>query len=233
MRVEIWGDVVCPWCYIGTARFDKALAGFAHRDQVEVIHRSFELDPARDKTHVEPVHKMLADKFGPQGPGMDRQVATTAAREGLAYRTDRQVGSTLDAHRLLHLAKAHGRQHQLLNLLFEANFAQARTIFTSDALLGLAQAAELDADEARRVLDDPDAYLDAVRADEQQAARLGAPGVPFFVIDQRYALSGGQPTEAFAQALHTAWTQRPPAQTASAGAVCGPDGACAVPPSEP
>ncbi|MCC9738335.1 DsbA family oxidoreductase [Streptomyces sp. MNU89] len=214
MRVEIWGDVVCPWCYIGTARFEKALTGFVHRDQVEVIHRSFELDPARDKTHVEPVHKMLADKFGPQGPGMDRQAATTAAGEGLAYRTDRQVGSTLDAHRLLHLAKAHGLQHQLLNLLFEANFAHARTIFTPDALLGLALAAGLDADEARRVLDDPDAYLNAVRADEREAARLGATGVPFFLIDHRYALSGGRPAEAFAQALHTAWTQRPPTGTA-------------------
>ncbi|UUS35000.1 DsbA family oxidoreductase [Streptomyces changanensis] len=233
MRVEIWGDVICPWCYIGTARFEKALAGFAHRDQVEVVHRSFELDPAHDKAHIEPVHKMLADKFGPQGPGMDRQVAKTAAGEGLAYRTDRQVGSTLDAHRLLHLAKAHGRQHQLLNLLFDANFAQARTIFTPDALLDLALKAGIDEDEARRVLNDPDAYLDAVRADEQEAARLGATGVPFFVIDRRYALSGGQPAEAFAQALNTAWTERPPTQTAPAGAVCGPDGTCAVPPARP
>ncbi|ORT55779.1 DsbA family oxidoreductase [Streptomyces sp. CB03238] len=233
MRVEIWGDIVCPWCYIGTARFEKALAGFEHRDQVEVIHRSFELDPTRDKTHVVPVHKMLADKFGPQGPGMDQQVAKTAAGEGLAYRTDRQVGSTLDAHRLLHLAKAHGRQHQLLNLLFEANFAQARTIFTPDALLDLATRAGLDADEARRVLDDPDAYLDAVRADEQEAARLGATGVPFFVIDRRCALSGGQPVDAFAQALHTAWAERPLTEAAPAGAVCGPDGACAVPPARP
>jgi predicted DsbA family dithiol-disulfide isomerase len=233
MRVEIWGDVVCPWCYIGTARFDKALAGFDHRDQVEVIHRSFELDPAHDQAHIEPVHKMLADKFGPQGPGMDQQVARTAVGEGLAYRTDRQVGSTLDAHRLLHLAKAHGRQHELLNLLFEANFAQARTIFTADALLELATRAGLDADEAGRVLDDPDAYLDAVRADEKDAARLGATGVPFFVIDRRYALSGGQPTEAFTQALTTAWTERPSTETAPAGAVCGPDGTCAVPPARP
>ncbi|WP_093797102.1 DsbA family oxidoreductase [Streptomyces sp. Wb2n-11] len=229
MRVEIWGDVVCPWCYIGTTRFEKALAGFDHRDQVEVIHRSFELDPGHDKAHVEPVHKMLADKFGPRGPGMDQQVARTAAGEGLAYRTDRQVGSTLDAHRLLHLAKAHGRQHPLLSLMFETYFAQARTLFTHDALLHLATRAGLDQNDARGVLDDPDAYLDAVRADEREAARLGATGVPFFVIDRRFALSGGRPAEAFAQVLSTAWSERPLAPAAPSGAVCGPDGICEVP----
>lgn len=209
MRVEIWGDIVCPWCYIGTARFEKALAGFEHRDRVEVVHRSFELDPGHDKAHVEPVHRMLARKFGPQGPGMDQQAARTAAGEGLAYRTDRQVGSTLDAHRLLHLAQAHGRRHQLLALMSETNFAQARTVFTPDALLGLATRAGLDHNDARSVLDDPDAYLDAVRADEREAARLGATGVPFFVIDRRLTLSGSRPVEAFAQALSTAWSERP------------------------
>ncbi|NJP99606.1 DsbA family oxidoreductase [Streptomyces zingiberis] len=216
MRVDIWVDVICPWCYIGTARFGKALAGFAHRDQVEVVHRSFELDPTRDRTHVEPVRTMLADTFGPQGPAMEQQVAATAAAEGLAYRTDREVGSTLDAHRLLHLAGARGHRSRLLNLLFEANFAEARSIFTPESLLGLALTAGLDEAEARGVLDDPGAHLDAVRADEREAARLGATGVPFFVIDHRYAVSGSRPAEAFAEALDTAWSGRPPTGDAPA-----------------
>ena len=232
MRVEIWGDLVCPWCYIGTARFEQALSTFDQREQVEVVHRSFELDPGRAHSHVEPVQKMLADKFGPQGPGMDQQVAQLAQAEGLGYRTDRQVGSTLDAHRLLQFAKERGLQHDLLSVLFEANFAAGDSIFGTEALLGLAVKAGLDGDEARRVLDDPKAYLDAVRADEREARQLGANGVPFFVIDRRIGVSGAQSADALGQALRTAWADRPNLVSAAGeddAATCGPEGVCEVP----
>lgn len=208
MRVEIWGDLVCPWCYIGTARFEQALARFEHREQVTVEHRSFELDPGREPGRTEPVERMLAQRYGPQAAQMEQQVADLARGEGLGYRTDREVGSTLDAHRLLHLAKEQGLQQRLLDVLFEANFAEAESIFTPDALAALAERAGLDGQRARRVLADPDAYLDAVRADQREAARLGARAVPFFVLDGRHSVSGGQPAAAFAQALETAWAGR-------------------------
>lgn len=228
MRIEIWSDVVCPWCYVAEARFTRALAGFPHHDQVEVVHRSFELDPGHDGTYVEPVPTFLLRRFGPQGPAMDEQVAALARREDLEYRTDRQVGSTLDVHRLLHWAKAQGRQQQLIALLFETNFAKAGTIFTHDALTDLAARAGLEPEQARGVLADPEAYLDAVREDESAAADLGAQGVPFFVFDGREVLSGAQPVSAFRSVLESAWQDRT-ADTLDEGMVCTPEGACAVP----
>jgi predicted DsbA family dithiol-disulfide isomerase len=205
VRVEIWSDVICPWCYIGKARFEKALAGFEHRGDVQVEYRSFELDPTRDKQDVEPIEQMLTQRYGPKAHEMEQQVAALARSEGLGYRVDREVGSTFDAHRLLHLAREHGVENDLVTAIFEANFAEAQPLFTGDALLKLAVRVGLDEAEAGRVLDDPEAYADAVRQEEREAAALGATGVPFFVIDRRYGVSGGQSTEVFTQALQEAW----------------------------
>lgn len=230
MRVEIWSDVVCPWCYIAEARFAKALAGFEHREHVEVVHRSFELDPGHHGTSVEPVPAFLARRFGPQGPAMDEQVAVRARREGLDYRTDRQVGSTLDAHRLLHWAKEQGRQQQLLRVLFDTNFGAADTIFTHPALIDAAARAGLDPQQAARILADAHAYLDHVREDERAATALGAQGVPFILIDGRHPISGAQSASTLKQALDTAWEQQPyPDPEQAEGAVCLPDGSCTVP----
>ncbi|MGW4322878.1 DsbA family oxidoreductase [Streptomyces sp. NPDC004684] len=238
MRVEIWSDIACPWCYVGKARFEKALAGFAHRDRVEVVHRSFELDPHRAKDDVQPVLTMLTKKYGmseAQAQAGEDNLGAQAAAEGLDYRTrGRDHGNTFDMHRLLHLAKEHGRQSELLDALYRANFAEERSVFAEgdERLAELAVAAGLDADEVRRVLADPDAYADEVRADEREAAQLGATGVPFFVLDRRYGVSGAQPAEVFAQALAQAWQEHTPLtllQDGDGGAdACGPDG-CAVP----
>ncbi|MFC7265132.1 DsbA family oxidoreductase [Streptomyces lutosisoli] len=237
MRVEIWSDIACPWCYVGKARFEKALDAFPHRDDVEVVHRSFELDPGRAKGDIQPVIKMLTKKYGmseAQAQAGEENLGAQAAAEGLAYRTrDRDHGNTFDMHRLLHFAKEQGRQDELIGLLYKANFAEERTVFADDErLVELAVAAGLDADAARGVLADPNAYADDVRADEREAAELGANGVPFFVLDRKYGVSGAQPAEVFAQALTQAWGERPPLkliQDASADAeACGPDG-CAVP----
>ncbi|MFI9582969.1 DsbA family oxidoreductase [Streptomyces sp. NPDC052236] len=236
MRVEIWSDIACPWCYIGKARFEKGLAAFAHSDEVEVVHRSFELDPNQAKGETAQVIDMLAQKYGrtrEQAQAMEANVASNARSEGLGYLVEgRDHGNTFDIHRLLHLAKARGRQDELLGLAYRAHFAEERSIFEAEVLVDLAVAAGLDADEARAVIADENAYADDVRADEREAAELGANGVPFFVFDRRYGVSGGQPAELFTQALEQAWQGReiitPLAEDAG---VCDADGACEVPPS--
>ncbi|PBC64563.1 protein-disulfide isomerase [Streptomyces sp. Tue6028] len=237
MRVEIWSDIACPWCYVGKARFEKALEAFPHRDDVEVVHRSFELDPGRAKGDIQPVLTMLTKKYGmseAQAQAGEENLGAQAAAEGLKYRTrGRDHGNTFDMHRLLHLAKEQGRQDELIGLLYKANFAEERTVFDDDErLVELAVTAGLDADAARTVLADPAAYADDVRADEREAAELGANGVPFFVLDRKYGVSGAQPAEVFTQALTQAWGEREPLKLIQQGSAdaeaCGPDG-CAVP----
>ncbi|MFF0746113.1 DsbA family oxidoreductase [Streptomyces sp. NPDC004111] len=236
MRVEIWSDIACPWCYVGKARFEKGLEAFAHRADVEVVHRSFELDPNRAKGDVEQVVDMLAKKYGrtpEQARAMEETVAANAHAEGLGYRTEgRDNGSTFDIHRVLHLAKARGLQSELLDLAYRANFAEETSVFDDEVLVGLAVRAGLDEAETRAVLADPAAYADDVRADEREAAELGANGVPFFVFDRRYGVSGGQPAEVFTQALEQAWQSRGPltplaASESADGATCDADGNCA------
>ncbi|WP_138908302.1 DsbA family oxidoreductase [Streptomyces chryseus] len=235
MRVEIWSDIACPWCYIGKARFEKGLAAFPHRDAIEVVHRSFELDPASPRGVTEPVTGMLARKYGrthEEVLAMEQQVASHAHAEGLAYLAEgRDHGNTFDIHRLLHLARARGRHNELLDLAYRANFAEERSVFDARVLLDLAVEAGLDPDEARAVLEDESAYADEVRGDEREAAELGASGVPFFVLDRRYGISGGQPAEVFTQALEQAWESRadtPLATIGAGGETCDATGACDV-----
>ncbi|MFD9907093.1 DsbA family oxidoreductase [Streptomyces sp. NPDC059063] len=243
MRVEIWSDIACPWCYVGKARFERALASFPHRDAVEVVHRSFELDPNRAKGDTTAVLPMLAEKYGmseAQAREAERGVGAQAEAEGLTYRTEgRDHGNTFDMHRLLHFAKAEGKQDELIGLLYRANFAEEASVFDDEPrLVDLAARAGLDPEAARAVLADPSAYADDVRADEREAAELGANGVPFFVLDRKYGVSGAQPAEVFTQALEQAWGSRSPltvisddgAGGADGAEVCGPDG-CAVPQS--
>ncbi|MFC8275368.1 DsbA family oxidoreductase [Streptomyces sp. NPDC057271] len=230
MRVEIWSDIACPWCYIGKARFEKGLAEFAHRDEIEVVHRSFELDPNRPKGDTAPVIDMLAKKYGrtlDEARAMEAHVASNAHSEGLGYRTEgRDHGNTFDIHRLLHLAKERGRQNELLDLAYRANFAEERSVFDDETLVRLGAEAGLDETEVRTVLADETAYADAVRADEREAAELGANGVPFFVLDRRYGISGGQPAEVFTQALEQAWQGRALQPVGGDAAACDVDGTC-------
>ncbi|MFI6566485.1 DsbA family oxidoreductase [Streptomyces sp. NPDC050534] len=236
MKVEIWSDIACPWCYVGKARFEKALAAFPHSDRVEVVHRSFELDPGRAKGDVQPVLTMLTKKYGmseAQAQAGEENLGAQAAAEGLDYRTrDRDHGNTFDMHRLLHLAKERGRQDELIQLLYRANFAEERSVFSEgdERLVELAVEAGLEAEDARKVLADPTAYADEVRTDEREAAELGANGVPFFVLDRKYGVSGAQPAEVFTEALTQAWGERSPLTLIDEGGAeaCGPDG-CAVP----
>ena len=208
MRVEIWTDIACPWCYVGKARFERALAGFEHRDGVEVVHRSFELNPdARNGTT--PIIDAVAAQYGrtrEQQVAREERAATEARGEGLGFRIGGRVhGNTFDVHRLLHLAKARGTHQRLLDLAFRANFADERSVYDRETQLDLAVEAGLDRAEADAVLADPDAYAQEVRADERLAAELGAGGVPFFVLNRKYGVTGLQPAELFTRALTQAW----------------------------
>jgi predicted DsbA family dithiol-disulfide isomerase len=211
MNVEIWSDVVCPWCYIGKRRFERAVASFGRPDEVTVTYRSFELDPdapaQRSGTHAE----HLARKYGmtiAQAEQANQQMTQRAAADGLEFRFDLiHGGNTFDAHRLLHLAKDHGLQPEMKERLLRATFTEGLPIADKPTLVRLATEAGLPAARVQDVLE-TDAYADAVRADEQQAARYGITGVPFFVADGKYAVSGAQEPEVLLQLLRRAYGER-------------------------
>jgi predicted DsbA family dithiol-disulfide isomerase len=210
MRVDIWSDVVCPWCYVGKARFEKALGEFEHRDEVEVVYHSFELDPGHSKDERETVVSMLSKKYGmteAQARAADARVAQLAQAEGLGFDSNRPVGNTFDIHRVIHLGREKGVQPELITAINQAYFADARQVFDPDVITGIAAGAGLDADAVAAVLDG-DAYADAVRQDELEARQLGISGVPFFVLDMALGVSGAQATETFASALNQAWARR-------------------------
>ncbi len=209
MRIEVWSDLVCPWCYIGKRRLERALAGFAHRDRVEVVHRSFQLNPDIARGTTIPRREMLKTKYhlsDDQVETMDEQMERLAAEDGLDYDlSGGPTGNTLDAHRLAHHARALGRQDAVVERLFCAYFTEQRSIFDHDSLLALMSDVGLDAEAVRRVLDS-DAYADEVKADHRDATTIGARGVPLFVIDGQFGISGAQPVEAFTEALERAWS---------------------------
>jgi predicted DsbA family dithiol-disulfide isomerase len=236
MKVEIWSDVVCPWCYVGKRRFQQALAAFPHRDAVEVVWRSFELDPSAPAQRPGPYAEHLAAKYGidvEQAQLRMDGMAATAALDGLELRFDRaRGGNTFDAHRLLHLAAEDGVQDVLQERLMHATFTEGEPIGDHDVLVRLAGEAGVDAERARTVLSEG-TYGDAVRADEEQARQLRISGVPFFAIDRTYGLAGAQPADVILQALEHAWAEGgaeaagPASVGASTGSGCD-DTSCAV-----
>jgi predicted DsbA family dithiol-disulfide isomerase len=202
MQVEIWSDPVCPWCYLGKRRFERALESFDHRDEVTVVYRSFELDPSAPPGVTAPTVERLAGKYGMsagQAGETQRQMEQRAAQDGLEFRMEGlRSGNTRDAHRLLHLAKEHGVQAELAERLHRAYFTEQASIFDHSSLTELAVEAGLDRDDVIRVLASQE-YGDAVDTDEAMAQALGVNGVPLFVIDRRYGISGAQPPEVIAR----------------------------------
>ncbi len=235
MLVEIWSDVVCPWCYVGKRRLEEALAAFPHADEVEVVYRSFELDPTAPVEPTETVVQALGRKYGggpPAGRRMVEQVAEVASQLGLRFdHADAPHTATLDAHRLLHHALATGGpqlQARLKEALLEAYFVRAESMADHGVLSGAAAAVGLDRARALEVLAGTE-YSDAVQADLDQARTFGISGVPFFVVDRTYAVSGAQPVEVFTSLLEQAWAHgHSGLQVLAGGTVCGPDG-CPVP----
>lgn len=207
MRVEIWSDVVCPWCYIGKGRFEKALARFDHSDEVEVVWRSFQLHPEHPKGVREPLEESLAAKIGgtvEQVRVMNDHVKTLAAAEGLYYDFESYtLVNTFDAHRLTHLAKAHGLGAELHERFLRAQLIEGEVLDDADTLVRLSAEIGVPEDDARRVLEDDD-YTADVNEEIRELRALGGNGVPFFVIDRRYGISGAQSTEVFLRALETA-----------------------------
>lgn len=206
MRIDVWSDVVCPWCYVGKARFEKALAGSEHRDEIEVVYRSFELDPGQPKEPTETVFSMLSRKYGlspAEARSAEGRVAGLAEAEGLGFQLDRPVGNTFDVHRVLQYGRASGIQRELIAAVNRAYFGEGRPVFDEDVLTDVAASAGAEAAEVGRILAG-DAYADAVRQDEQEARAIGIGGVPFFLFDSALAVSGAQPIATFAEALRQA-----------------------------
>ncbi|HEV7647156.1 MAG TPA: DsbA family oxidoreductase [Actinophytocola sp.] len=210
VEVDVWSDVVCPWCYIGKRRFEAALAGFAHREAVRVRWRSFQLDPTTPARSDVLVPDMLRTKMGLSAAQVAESlehVTALAAGDGLAYRlAEARPVNTFDPHRLMHLADSCGAGEAVREALMHAYTSEAADLSDPEVLVGLAAEAGLAPDAAVRLLAGDD-FADEVRADEALARQLGISGVPAFVLSGRYLVSGAQPVEVFATALRRAWDE--------------------------
>jgi predicted DsbA family dithiol-disulfide isomerase len=208
VRIDVWSDVVCPWCYIGKRRLERALAGFEHRDAVEVHWRSFELDPNAPAVREGDPASRLARKYGisvEEAQTASERLTTLAAGEGLEYRLQAaRSGNSFNAHRLLHLAEGHGVQDQLKERLLAAYLCEGQAIGDANVLLAQATTVGLDPAEVREVLE-TDAYAEDVRADEAEAAELEINGVPFFLLGGRFGIPGAQEVDTMVAVLQRAW----------------------------
>jgi predicted DsbA family dithiol-disulfide isomerase len=228
LRVDIWSDIACPWCYIGKRHLEQALATFEHADDVEIVWRAFELDPSAPKLReAVPNAERLAQKYRvtlDQAHAMMERVIDAGKQAGLDMKLhDSKSGNTFDAHRLLHWAGTLGKQDAMKERLMRAYQCEGAVISNLDVLAALAGDIGVLATEARAVLDS-DRYASDVRGDEQLAQELGISGVPFFVLAGKLGVSGAQPVETMKLVLAKAWAERPQLETVADGATCGPDG---------
>jgi predicted DsbA family dithiol-disulfide isomerase len=225
--VEIWSDIACPWCYVGKRRFEAALAGFEHRDEVRLTWRSFELDPEAPREREGNRTERLASKYGmtiEQAQAAERQLVDVAAGEGLDFRFDiARSGLTFDGHRIIHLAAEHGLQDAMKERLLRAYFSEGELVGDPDALVRLATEVGVPEDEARATVSS-DRFADSVRDDELTAQRLGISAVPTFVVDRALGASGAHPPEQLLKLLHEGWANRAPVSVVTGGEACGPDG---------
>lgn len=227
MRIDVWSDIACPWCAVGKRRLENALARFEHREAVTVAWHSFLLDPHAPADWGVPQDELLARKYGcsvEEAHAMDARMTAEAAKEGLTFRFDRvRVGSTRDAHRLLHLAEAKGLGTATMDRLMRAYLEEGVLMADPEALVRLGTEVGLAECDVRFMLAG-DAYAEDVQADLDEARRLGISGVPFFVIEGKYGVSGAQPAETMLGILDEVWQRERPLTTVGAGEVCGPDG---------
>lgn len=234
MKVEIWSDIMCPFCYIGKRRFEEALAGFPDKDKIEVEWKSFQLNPDLRSQPGKDVYDHLAEMKGQSrdwSVAMHDQLAQTAKAAGLTYNFDKAViANSFDAHRLIQLAKKNGLGDAAEERIFHAYFTEGKDVADLNVLQTLGEEIGLNKEEVNKVLHSKE-YADAVNNDVHEAQRLNIRGVPFFVLDRKYGVSGAQPAEAFTQALNQAfgeWKSTQPLQTPDGlnGEVCTPDGDC-------
>lgn len=228
MKVEIWSDVMCPFCYIGKRRFEAALDKFEHKDQIEVVWKSFQLQPNMKTDPAKRVVEHLAESKGwslQQAEEANTYVTQMAKEVGLDYHLEKAVvANSFDAHRLSHYAKTKGKGDAMEEQLFKAYFTDGKNTADHATLTTLAVAIGLNESEVLNVLA-TDAYANEVRQDIYESQQIGVSGVPFFVFNNKYAVSGAQAAETFLGALQKAWSELAPADTLK-GAVCKPDGSC-------
>lgn len=211
LLVDVWSDVLCPFCYMGDALLAKALEKFPHASSVEVRYRSYQLMPHLPTDRAVPVNELLEREKGfsrAQAEAMNAQVAARGKEVGLDYDFDKTLAvNTRAAHRLSHFAKEGGKQHALMFRLFRAYFTEGQNLGKNEVLADLAAEVGLDRTAALAALE-AGAFEEDVRADEKQGREIGVKGVPFFVVDGKYAISGAQPAGTFSKALETAWKEK-------------------------
>ena len=210
MKIEIWSDIMCPFCYIGKRRFEAALEKFSHKDKVEVEWKSFLLSPDVETDPTKNMNQFLAEHKGisiEEAKQMHAYVTEMAAKSGLQYNFDIAIpANSFNAHRFLHFAKQHGKQGEAEEKLFSAYFTEGKNI--DDAQTIMAIAAELGLDTSALALAmGSDAFVQDVIADVQEAQQIGVRGVPFFVFNRKYAISGAQESDAFLQTLEKAYSE--------------------------
>jgi predicted DsbA family dithiol-disulfide isomerase len=232
MKVEIWSDIVCPWCFVGKRQFERALAEFEHGDEIEVVWRSYELDPrapeVRDGTYAERIARKYGLEIGQARAALSR-IINAGAEAGIDFKFETmRPGNTFDAHRLVHLGKARGIQGAVKERFLQATFFEGEAIGTRAALETLAVDAGLDPVDVRNVLDG-DAFAEEVRVDERVAHSLGVTGVPFFLIDDAYGVPGAQEPTVYLNLLRRAWAEtHRDIEIVAGGETCADGDACEV-----
>jgi predicted DsbA family dithiol-disulfide isomerase len=208
VEIQLWSDFACPWCALGLYRLDEARRQFAHGDAITVVHRAFELDPRAPARRSQTMTEMLSTKYGMSSEqiqaGHDR--LTLMGREvGMDFRFDRiQLGSTFDAHRLAQAARGTANEDAVVKGLFAAYFTEGRLLSDHEVLQSVAVEAGMDPDEVAAVVGG-EAHADGVRADETTAHELGVTGVPYFLVNGKWAIPGAQDVETLVLALNRAW----------------------------
>jgi predicted DsbA family dithiol-disulfide isomerase len=225
IKIELWSDFACPFCYIGKTRFDKALSKFKHRDQVEVIYKAYQLNPYAPKEMQGTAAEAFARSHGMSvetAKERFRMFVQNAETAGLEYNYDIiQMTNTFDAHRLAKYANTKGLEAEVTNRFMKAYFSEGMNLADKDVLLKLAKELNLDEKEVKEVLD-TDVFGDEVKAQMSESREVGVQGVPFFVLDRKYAISGAQPEEYFSNALEILWNEQEKIQTldSKSGQVC-------------
>ncbi len=233
MKIDIWSDIMCPFCYIGKRKLEGALLAFEHKEDVQIVWHSFQLDPTIEHEPGKDLYTYLAERKGQThewAVKVHNQMTETAKKEGLIYNFDKAViANSFDAHRLIQLAKTHNLGDVMEERLFKAYFTEGKNISDHNTLMQIGMDAGLRAVEVGEMLNS-DSFATAVHEDIMQAQRLGVRGVPFFLLDEQLGISGAQPVEVFADGLQQAWALHEKAKQTemnkTEGAVCTTDGVC-------